>query len=267
MSRQLQLMTVGLLSALVLIINPSASHAQGGIDRERGVREPARTADRLQVESPGQVGRIPAAAAEPPRHTFLLIPGIVFADGANVYGASLGYINRTLFKDRALQAKVGYKVTDFEAEEAESSDKFTAQLKVGLLRADTKVLGIPTAMSLVEDFGRTPERATTNDLALASEFTVLPKLNLAAGVNVSYTLVSPDEGESVSDVTILPGIVWGGIPSTELSADYEFKNDVNGEDNWSFSVYRALFKKRVSGNALLGVAKHGTVFANLIFVL
>jgi hypothetical protein len=55
-----------------------------------------------------------------------------------------------------------------------------------------------------------------------------------------------------------------GSTSAVLLAEYTFKNDVDGEDDFAFSVR---FKLTPESTLRVGTGKHGRVFATFVHVL
>ena len=83
---------------------------------------------------------------------------------------------------------------------------------------------------------------------------------------LSFARLSPNEGDAVSDV--IPGVALQvsdiGLAGAALLGEYSFKNDLDEEDSYAFSVR---FKLSDTSSLKVGAGKHGRVFASFVQVL
>jgi hypothetical protein len=200
-------------------------------------------------------GGVFAASETLPPVKFLLIPSFVHSDGVNIGGLTAGYINRSS-DEHPFQVRLSYKRINLR--NADDRDRFGVDGKVQLLNRNL------TTLTLVGDYGRVRRSSRRYKLGLAAEQGLGDQLTL--GLNLDYLRNKRDGGASESDVATSAGLSYALNDRTEVSLDYALKNDVDGEDDYSLTLARQLTQpsKRGPATLVLGVAKHGTIFASLV---
>jgi len=84
--------------------------------------------------------------------------------------------------------------------------------------------------------------------------------SLYGTVNLGWASFDPrGPGGSVDDFAGGLGLTWTAMPRLSFSADYAFKNDVDGQDFWGVAAAYALDR---TSTLRVGGGKHSTVFAN-----
>ncbi|HEX2059365.1 MAG TPA: hypothetical protein VHK90_01360, partial [Thermoanaerobaculia bacterium] len=97
---------------------------------------------------------------------------------------------------------------------------------------------------------------------LAAEHTFIEK-TLKATLNLGWTRIDPNGGESISDLQPAIGVTLSPDHHHfwSFAADYTFDNDVDGEDTGSISVTRTV--ARFGSKIKLSVEKHQVIGLSL----
>jgi len=225
-----------------------------------GVRESARLLDRAPRSAVTGLLLVPEATSK-----LLLIPSAVSADGLAALGATVGFINVSRFSSLPFQFTAGYRrlaLTD-----ADDHDRIALDGKIRVLKRNT-IAGRTTSVSVLGGFERT--------LGLESDFEATAALEQALdtigawslGVTTSLLHSRVDEANATTAFGAAAGIVYAIGDQTEFDLDYQFKNGIDGEDDYSFTVVQLLTKveARTGMSLVVGVSKHRTVYATVVLV-
>jgi hypothetical protein len=232
---------------LLCIGGPLAAQGEPTI----GIREPATLlSDLPNARAAGFVGG---------ESHFLLLPGIVGANGATIYGSDLGLIHKTK-KNIGLQARVGVSNMDLGPE---------SKTRVG---GEFKVSGAIKKLSLAGKAAHTK----TMDISGKTEFSAAGEVQfwndknnanrLSLGLTGSHVTVKPEGGASADGFLVMPGLVWKTGSTTEMRADYQLDADIAGEDNFSFALAQALNGVPGAPTLILAAAKHRTIIAKFLYI-
>lgn len=255
----LMVATAGRLTAQENIIDKGTS----------GVRESARFADRTPIDTDTVAERRllslrgVSERPAPPAYNVLLTPSAVAVEGVMVYGATVGFINRSLITNVPFQLRAGYRRLDIQGADARNRANVNAKVRLDPI---SKLFGTNTTVALIGDLTHTADVSNRYEAALALEHSITPKLTL--GLNGSYVQLDPEAGEGEDALIAAPGVVYAITDRTEFSLDYLFDNEVDGEDDYSFTVSQLLSNPTLPRRASLvfGAGKHRTVFATFVFV-
>jgi hypothetical protein len=194
----------------------------------------------------------------------LLIPAFATTDGVKLGGLTGGYINRDL--GRPVQLRFGYKKIDAgdSTFDQMSIDGKSALVDTSQVEGDQPPPKAPFKLTVLSEFKRTFDRSKQFKAGAALEQTVNSWLTV--GATLEYARSMPDDEDVVE--AAVPGvgatIAWAN--SFETSFDYVFKNDVDGEDDYSLTVAQPITKAGARGPLLflLGVGKHRTIFTTIV---
>ena len=238
-----------LLVALTITVVTPAARAQ---DFTTGVRESARLLDSLP--------RGAGAGALGVNYNLLAMPGVTGVNGATVYGATFGFINKTVITRLPFQLKASGSSIDFGA---------TSKMKVaGEAKAVIPALKKIATVAVRGMYAHTEDIGNRTEATLAGERQIWnDKSNtLKIGLTGNWVTKSPTGGTSTNGGTFLPGLIWNTGSSTEIDADYQFKSDIDGEDTYSASVIQALPGVRGSPTLIFATGKHRLVVAKILFI-
>jgi hypothetical protein len=87
----------------------------------------------------------------------------------------------------------------------------------------------------------------------------IPGNKLTLTANAGFAVAEPKTGESVDDIKLGAGLSYDLRDNIGFSLDYTLDNDVDGEDDYSLSIYQALGD---DGELVYGAGKHGVIFAS-----
>ena len=91
------------------------------------------------------------------------------------------------------------------------------------------------------------------DVVLAAERGLLAR-RLKVGANLGWASSSTAGAGTVRDLQVIVGAAFEATTAWAFSADYTFRNDVDGEDTGTFAVVRDL--PRLKTKLKAGAAKH-----------
>jgi hypothetical protein len=196
---------------------------------------------------------------EPPKPvlSFFASPSLADVKGAFVSGVSIG-LSRT--GSHPLQLKTSYKQISIDNSD-DSRDKVGLGAKFRL--KDTSW----ASFTLAGDYANTQGRAERFDGVLIADVPLGANGPFALSLNVGAARNSPKESDGMSDLVAGAGLSFSkelstsdGVPTNivELGADYSIENDLDGEDDYSFSVGYSIRQHR--STLLFGAGKHGAVF-------
>lgn len=245
------------LLVLLACVTPTGIRAQGSIIDKgtSGVRESARIGEDTTTR---EVGVFDAGAGR--EYSLLFSPSTVAAEGVLVYGATAGFINAGALSTIPFQLKVGYRRLDLE--EGDDADRVNVN---GLLPLNPllRLKSDRTAVSAIMDYTRTFDTSSKYAFTLAGEQTLHGPFSV--GLNGTYALATPDDGDEVDDVVVSTGVVIAPSTRADLSLDYEFENALAGEDDYSATL-RVRLPFRRTTRIVTGVGKHWTAWVTLVFV-
>jgi hypothetical protein len=237
------------LVAITLAAIATSVSAQG--DPSVGIRETAT----LLGDLPN--GR--AAGFLAGKGAFLLLPGIIGANGATIYGSDFGGTVKPS-SDFGVQLKGTIGTMDLGAE---SKARFGGELKLTKAISKLSLAGVAAYVKTADISGKTT-------LTGAGEFEFWTDKNKANRLSIGFTgnhvTKSPEGGSSESGFTFLPGLVWMTGSTTRIAADYQLDSDIDDEDNFSFSVVQALNGVRGTPSLILAAAKHRTIIAKILYI-
>ena len=255
---------LGRIGLAVTILAAAASGASGQGrtigDEPSGVRESARFLDQRAVA--GRDAELLAAPPAPPPLRLLFTPSAVSAEGVLAYGATLGVISPLRLP---LQLRAGYRRLDLAG--VDDRQRLSADAKLRLI-SGREILGRRTALALTGDWTKTVHVSSRYGVSLAAERALDRPARFTLGATGSYVRSDPESAETTSDLVLATGLVYALSEQTEFSLDYEFDNDVAGEDDFSFTVSQLLpvTLSRGATSLVFGAGKHRVVFATLVFV-
>jgi hypothetical protein len=235
------------LAVIVIAADQVAAQDRGAIGEPTGVRESARLLDEADTTR--------AAFAPGVKPVWLFLPSYVSSEGLRLPGGAFGLVVKSKIP---VQLRVGYKRQDFT--ESADRNQFAVDGKSSI------VSGGATNVALLAEYRRTPKFSQKYKVGAAIEHTFVEKLTV--GASVDYLRALPNDGSSTGDVAPAVGISfsWDAL---ETSVDYAFKNDVDGEDDYSFTLSHKLVDASATGRGpvllVFGVGKGRTIFGTLRF--
>lgn len=260
-----RILTLGALLCIPLLAPRAAAQDRILDAGTTGVRESARFDDRTPRDTPQGPGILAAApgAAAQRSYRVILTPSSVAAEDLLAYGANAAL--STQVASVPSQFRLGYRRMSIEG--ADDLDRLTGQAKFRVVPA-RNLLGRTTSVSVSGDFSRTFEVADRFDANIAVERAIDRGEKLTLGLTGGYSIRDSEAGARLEDATVATGAIFALRRETELGIDYAFKNDIDGEDDYSLSVTQVLTPvgAPVTTNLVIGAGKHRVVFLTLVFV-
>lgn len=227
------------------------AHAQSvlGDPVPLGVREGAGLLDEL-LERP--------VGFRPRTHQILVTPSYLSAEGTTMYGGTLGYVSRGAIHVWPFQVRVSAKNVEVVSR---SHFRYGGDLKVTLFPKQKIVKASARAA-----FQKTVSVATRQDYVLALERVCLRSQGntVSIGASTAYLVSHPAAGGSVTAGKVAFGSTLSFGTTTEVSLDYSFKNDVEGADDFSFTLAQTLSGFSFNPTLALAAGKHRVVALNLV---
>jgi hypothetical protein len=252
-----------LATAMALAIAPFAGAvAQTSIaDRgASGARESARFVDRTPKSAVTGLVLAPS-----PQYKLLLIPSALGADGGAVYGARFGFINLSRISTVPFQVRAGY--SRLALDDVDDHDLISVDGKIRAINGET-IAGRPTTLSFLGSFQRTLGLVSRMEATAAAERALDQDGSWSVGLNASLLYSKVDAAEGKTALGAAAGLAYAIGDQTEFDLDYQFKNGIDDEDDYSFAVVQLLTKAeaRLATSLLVGASKHRTVFATVVLV-
>jgi len=258
-----------LVAAGFAILSQSAAVSAQDRIIDRGVRESPRLEDRTPIDYDSTAHQrnnallgVGGPGPTPKWYRFVVSTAGASADGANVYGATFGFINKTL-GPVPFQLRGGYRRLDVDGPDDHNRTSVNGKIILAPLAA---AISKSTSLALIGDFTRTSDVARRYEATLSGEQALTPKF--AVGLNGSYVTRDPEVGATQEAWIGSTGVTYSITDRTDFSIDYQGDNKIDDEDDYSFTVTQLLSNPVQIRRASLvfGAGKHRTVFATLVFV-
>ena len=191
-----------------------------------GVREGAGLIDQLPMER--------KAGFRPPTYQIVASPSLVSAQGMSIYGGMIGYVNRGALPIWPFQMRASVKNVDVGPT---SHLRFGGDLKMTLWPRQNMVKA-----SVRAALQKTVDVATRQDYIVALERVFMQSRNntIAIGASGAYIVSDPTNGGSVHAGKLAIGSTLSFGATTQVNLDYSFKNDVEKQDDFSFTLAQTL---------------------------
>lgn len=229
----------------VLILLPHRAAAQGRLDRS-----PLEIRDSDQRLA-RQRGRFLAATG--PLFDWSLYPTLTGVDTTRIYGIALGWRNKNLLGSVPLSLGFSDKYTTVGGQHR-NRIQFDVGLDFpGIAKVSWLTLGLTAQARHTADVSSSQTGVAELDVTLLDA----EAASLTVGGLLLYDHAKPKGGPSQSGATVGSAVDLTIRSNTDLVAEYDFKSDFAGEDDYSVQLTH-LFRPgaKVRFKALAGYAKH-----------
>jgi hypothetical protein len=220
-----------------------------------GVRESARL---LDVPTVALIRQRAVQAAPPPKWVLLAVPTFTWADGLRLGGANVGVIATQL--PRPVQVRAGFRHLDVEG--GDDRTQF-------IIDGKSPVVSTPagTAITLVGEYRRTVDVSRQYRVGGSLEQSI-GALTLAG--NLEYVNARRGTAAAIGDVAPSVGVSYGWANTLQTSFDYAFTNDVDADDDYSFTMAHTMVNENADGRGrgnvtfVFGVTRDRTVYTSVV---
>jgi hypothetical protein len=233
--------------AVAVLILPAIAATVSAQDLDPfGAREPVRLL--ADVAVPDSIMQIFGIVGTTPRRKieFTLNPAFSAANGVNQYGASLAMATPLFNTSLPIQFRYTHRVLDLESTQR---NRAQGDVKLTLSRPDALFRVIVGAQHIAVS-----DVSSRQDVSLAFE-TPLRRGCTSNCFSVAATAwagrLKPNGGPWANGSTLATGLILRPTQENEISADYRFKSDVLGGEDFSVSFRQKL--KTLSGEPTLVV--------------
>jgi hypothetical protein len=231
-------------------------------------RLPLEPFGRVETARIGRVGAVsmvalraeeeqPAATRKPVR-SLTAVADLTDGKGFFESAISLQYVDKSS-TSHPWSATLGYAGSGTEGAAPTDVDRASASAKIKLLERH----GWATAVSAAYGNTRGKAQGYTGKLAITRD--LFQGWSLSG--NVGWRRRVPKSGNPRSVVIGAAGIEYDPTPSTAIGADYTFKNDLDGEDDFSLTATKSISVGGDDMAASMSVGKHGTFVFEFAFKL
>jgi hypothetical protein len=248
------------LGALTASAAPAAG--QAGERASSSVSSFERRASQFERREESRIRARAEKAGTPPASVFLarITPSIESTDSATKFSPALHLVQQTADGIGAFTFRTGFRTQ-------RPRDTTKSRAVGGGVGADLQLTSDDNRFGVLVVSGDFVKVKDGFDLTIATaEFDRNIGERVTAIGTLAFGRLSPNGGDSVGDV--IPGLalqVSGlGVAGAAVLGEYTFKNDLDEEDDFAFTVR---FKLTDTSSLKVGTGKHGRVFASFVQVL